>query len=408
MVVKRTLKERCHIDTDEDGDCFVGVKADSNDTIVYFPLGYELPLNEQEIRRDIQFLFRILATFTTKEDRVLHMKKNEAPQSVNFPIQAYLDVLNYYLDNGGYYTEKESQYSKSTRGKTNWSKTVKNITPVVQNKSFLYFSQIVRTSTPNEDRLITQINKYCVYESFEKLGWLFGTNMPEKSNLKLEKDHWIMILNDKISHSNNEVDKSLFKAMIAMIRYLDENTLDKQFYFGTEHFEYVWQGMIDKVFGIKNKDYYFPRASWKEKFGLRKGIQKHALEPDSIMIFENKFYILDAKFYRYGDTGIPDHLPNSSDINKQITYGEFVRNKENLDNKALYNAFLMPFNMKSNIFGVNGWVENIAEASGDWRNLPNLNYEKIQGIVVDVRFLMYHLEGNHDKEKGALAKAIEA
>ena len=28
--------------------------------------------------------------------------------------------------------------------------------------------------------------------------------------------------------------------------------------------------------------------------------------------------------YKYGWTGIPEHLPNGSSINKQITYGEYL------------------------------------------------------------------------------------
>lgn len=407
IMESKTLKERCHIDTDEDGDCFVGVKADSDDAIVYFPLGYDLPSNEQDIRRDIQFLFKTLASFTTKEDRLLHMKKNEVPQAVNFPIQAYLDIIDYYLDNGDYYMEKDPQYSINTRGKTNWSKTIKNITPAIQNKSFLYFNQIVRTSSPNDTKLITQINKYCVYESFLKLGWLYGTNMPEKPGISLEKNRFVAILNDKISSTNNNRDKSLFSAMIAMIKYLDERTLDKRFYFGTEHFEYIWQAMIDKVFGIRNKGAYFPRAIWIEKYGSNKGIPKHSLEPDSIMIIGDKYYVLDAKFYRYGRTGNSDHLPNSSDINKQITYGEYVETNKGIPNEKLFNAFIMPFNMKINFFGISSWSGNVAEATGDWRKKPSKNYEKIQGILVDIRYLMYHLDGNHDKDKNILAKSIE-
>ena len=37
---KKTLFDRCHVNTNEDGDTFVGVKADSDNVVVYFPLGY--------------------------------------------------------------------------------------------------------------------------------------------------------------------------------------------------------------------------------------------------------------------------------------------------------------------------------------------------------------------------------
>lgn len=82
------LRDHCHIDSNEDGDRFVGVKADSSNAMIYFPLGYQLPEDDDELRRDIKNLFYVLAAFTDKTDRVLHMDKFTAPQTVDFPIQA--------------------------------------------------------------------------------------------------------------------------------------------------------------------------------------------------------------------------------------------------------------------------------------------------------------------------------
>lgn len=133
------IREHCHINQNGDGDRFVGVKADSNNAMIYFPMGYELPAQDDELRRDIKNLFQVLATFTEKTDRVLEMDKFTAPQSVDFPIQAYLNVINYYLDhNGSYYTETETAYKVDKRGKTHWGRTIKTQTPMVQGKSLLY------------------------------------------------------------------------------------------------------------------------------------------------------------------------------------------------------------------------------------------------------------------------------
>ena len=120
----------------------------------------------------------------------------------------------------------------------------------------------------------------------------------------------------------------------------------KQFYFGTDSFEYVWEKLIDRVFGIKDKQNYFPKTRWKLKGKVKENV---ALEPDSIMLYNNQIYVLDAKYYRYGITGIPIHLPESSSINKQITYGEYIytqrRFKEQYgEDVPVYNAFLMPYN----------------------------------------------------------------
>ena len=63
--------------------------------------------------------------------------------------------------------------------------------------------------------------------------------------------------------------------------------------------------------------------------------------------------------------------------------------------------------MAKNYFEINDFVGNIGEAVGDWRDNKK-NYERIQGIVMDTRHLMYHYSGKPMKEKIALAECIEA
>lgn len=402
------IKKRCHINTNEDGDRFVGIKADSDDAVVYFPIGYQLPEKDAEIRRDIKHLFQVLSEFTEKKDRVLAMNRFEAPQFVHFPINAYLEVINYYMDkNGAYYTESEPIFKTSSRGKMDWAKTFRNQKPFMQpNGSPVYTQFTVRTSMPNDNKLITHIHRYCVYESFKKLGWLYVPNMPEPPQIPLNAKRFIIILNDKLVHTNNDKDKRLFKSMKDMLEYIDEKTSEKQFYFGTEYFETVWEKLLDRVFGEKNKQDFFPKTHWTLRYGKYKSKDKYPLEPDSIMIYKDKYYVLDAKYYRYGITGEPKHLPNSSSINKQITYGEYIQRQRNLSNESLFNAFIMPYNMDNNDFGLSEPFGNIGEAIGEWKT-NKLNYERVQGIVVDTRYLMHNYRGNSQKSIEALSQSIE-
>lgn len=406
------IREHCHINQNGDGDRFVGVKADSNNAMIYFPMGYELPAQDDELRRDIKNLFQVLATFTEKTDRVLEMDKFTAPQSVDFPIQAYLNVINYYLDhNGIYYTETETAYKVDKRGKTHWGRTIKTQIPMVQGKSLLYLNQVVRVNTPDLNRLITRIHRYCVYESFERIGWLYTTNSPEQPDITFDKNMFLATLNAKLGSTNNENDKKLFRSMIAMIEFRDNQTIDKQFYFGTDKFETVWERLIDKVFGVPNKDDYFPHGLWTERYGKNKDKPASALEPDTIMIYGGKYYVLDAKYYRYGilpQYG-PGLLPQSSDINKQITYGQFVKNQRTPDGAQVFNAFIMPYNRADNQFKINGLFGNVAEAVGDWVDHPDSpeSYERVQGIVFDTRYLLKNYDGNHDADKEELIREIE-
>lgn len=142
------------------------------------------------------------------------------------------------------------------------------------------------------------------------------------------------------------------------------------------------------------------------KYGEVKNKDTVPLEPDSIMIHNNKYYILDAKYYRYGISGDVKHLPNMSSINKQITYAEYVKQLKQVPNKSLYNAFIMPYNMNKNLLGLKNVAENIGEAISDTRQ-NNMRYEHIQGIVVDIRYLMYNYIGNITKCRDILSESIE-
>ena len=62
--------------------------------------------------------------------------------------------------------------------------------------------------------------------------------------------------------------------------------------------------------------------------------------------------------------------------------------------------------MAKNHFNLTSVVGNIGEAIGDWRYNKKY-YERIQGIVMDTRYLMYHYSGKPMKEKVALAECIE-
>lgn len=123
------------------------------------------------------------------------------------------------------------------------------------------------------------------------------------------------------------------------------------FYFGTDNFDHVWERLIDRAFGEQDKDKYFPRSRWLLDYGTYK--EKHPLMPDTIMIYNGKYYVLDAKCYRYGVTNIPDHLPNGSSINKQITYGEYLEQHLKIPAGSIFIAFIMPFNMAKNYFHIN-------------------------------------------------------
>lgn len=402
--LQKNIRERCHVNTNADGNSFVGVKADTDDAVIYFPIGYQLPDDDDQLRVDINNLFGVLAAFM-KEDKVIEESKFEAPRTVDFPMHAYLKVIRNFLQTGRYYVETDPQYKTDTKGHANWPRTVREQMALIQKNGSMIFTQMtVRSVTPNANKEITQIHQLCVYEAFDKLGWLYVPYMPEKPVTHPPVKKAIYILEQKLAATHNDVEQELFGAMKSMLTYIDDKSAEKQYYFGTDYFDRVWERMIDIAFGEDDKEQYFPRTRWLLDYGRDK--VKKPLMPDSIMIYGDKYYVLDAKLYKYGWTAVADDLPNGSDINKQITYGEYLARTRSLPDEKLFNAFIMPYNMQDNLFGITGTMGNIGEAVGDWR-ANDRNYERIQGIVVDTRHLMYNYIGTPEEQKRELAECIE-
>ena len=74
MDLQKNIRERCHVNKNDEGDSFVGVKADTDDAVIYFPIGYQLPPNDDDLRADINNLFYVLAAFM-KEDKLIEESK---------------------------------------------------------------------------------------------------------------------------------------------------------------------------------------------------------------------------------------------------------------------------------------------------------------------------------------------
>ena len=67
MTQNNSLIDNCEVVTQEDGDRFVGLKASTDEVKIYFPLGYDLPETDKELRKDIIHLLSVLHEFTGKE-----------------------------------------------------------------------------------------------------------------------------------------------------------------------------------------------------------------------------------------------------------------------------------------------------------------------------------------------------
>jgi len=366
---------------------FVGMQFINGLPVISFPRGYRLSENDEEVRKDILRLLSTIQKFSDKNAGYSNERKGN--EIVSFPLLSYQYVIRDFLANG-YYIEREDLYKKATKGKINWKRTIQQEKTQVDDGNVVYLDFVVKTSRINQNTLLSKIHEYCVYESFRNVGWLFvaGNIMPRKPQLKLDKKLFISTLQEALSNTFNSTKKMLFTSMINILEYSNESISEQTTAkFGTFNFEYIWEKMIDFVFGEDNKDIYFPHARWHIIQANDKEVESSALLPDTIMLFDEKIYILDAKYYKYGITSSPNHLPNSSSIHKQITYGEYINMKFNFEPNDIYNAFIMPFGKESED---EDNYKFISVGTADWKeyNESTLNFNYVLGVLLDVKHLI--------------------
>lgn len=385
-MTNNTLFDRCRANTNIENDVFVGIQKAGDIYEVSFPLGYHLSKEEKGLRKDILCLMNVLAkTVDKKESEVYIGKSSDDVQDM--PVHAYLYLIKDFYERG-YYKERETYYRTAKRGKISWGRTIKSKKPVIQGDEAYYLDFIVKKNTINENELITLVHKYCVYESFDRFGWLFTSFVPVKPKIGLNIKMMISVVNNKLQNTFNDRNKQLFLNMLAVLHALgDESKSD--FKYGTHRFEYVWEKLIDRTFGISEKAEYFPKTTWNLERG--KQYDNASLEPDSIMLYNGAIYVLDAKYYKYGRSGAPGHLPESTSINKQITYGEYIAEADKFMKDGIhptvYNAFIMPFNSAGKKFLTDKPIRCIGNATSNWKSGAE-KYENVIGILMDVKYLM--------------------
>lgn len=406
------LSKICVYNAKLEGKGFVGLHFEDGDLKVMFPLGYRRAETDTERRKDILNLISVLGSFMEKESAVDIPKAKETRPEYGFPIQAYLRIISDFLAHG-YYHETETEYHKSSSGKINWNKTVKKIKSEIINDEFFYLNFITRKSHNNEVALITQIHKYFVYEAFFKIGFLFSSYIPEKPQITYNKKMFRSIINLKLSQTFSDRNLVLFNDMKLIMDYLDASDSNKKYFrYGTEEFEYIWEKLVDRVYGISNKGDYFPHTEWRiegKVYGDKDiDYKKSSLRPDTIMLIGNgedkEAFVLDSKYYKFGETRTANSLPGTDSIIKQIAYGKYVENNDHLELKVkgdrIYNAFILPCDSRVEKPEVFGYATTTYEKN-------DKPYHKIYGILMDIKDLMYH-HARHDTSKiSLLANAIK-
>ena len=136
-------------------------------------------------------LTTLSANTERKESEIL--KQGNAFDEVEFPLQSYMYLIKDFFVRG-YYKEQEVLYKVAKSGKINWNRTIKTQKPYVQDMDVFYLDFVTKKNSVKENELITLIHEYCVYESFERIGWLYTEMMPKKPVIVKQEGYSVLFL----------------------------------------------------------------------------------------------------------------------------------------------------------------------------------------------------------------------
>ena len=100
-------------------------------------------------------------------------------------------------------------------------------------------------------------------------------------------------------------------------------------------------------------------------------------------------------------------LPETTSIQKQITYGEYIEKLKYEGIKDIRNAFILPYDKLNNKFGYFNILEYIGYATSEWKD-NDKNHEVIHAFLIDLSHVVKtYNKMHHESEIDLLVRNIE-
>lgn len=399
-----------HSVSGEIDNSFIGLKIKGNDVHFYYPESYHFECVNGEY--DLQSIINLLRTISlgkthSKDHNVTF---NSHREDNDFAIYSYLWLIRDWLNNG-FYINREKNFKTNQKGKVNWKRTF-NQQPIISNGNIIYNNVVVEVKS-EIDLLLLEIHKYCIKKSIEYIGWLFNLTAKGINCRKLNdslKKVYIRTLNIELERTFDDIKKMRLSHMKSVLIGLDVNNEEKDFVYGVDSYYYIFERMVDYIFGTeKDLTKFNPKATWKLFKPEAKEKDASKLRPDTILIKDNIAYIIDSKFYRFGSSGDINDLPETTSIQKQVTYGEYlskINENKTINVDKILNAFILPYDKTREKFKSNENIQYIGYAKTEWKN--NLEeHQFVYAFLID----LYHVvevwnNSNHDEDISNLIQEI--
>lgn len=398
-----------HIATGEADNSFVGMKIIGNQIHFYYPESYHFDKNNYT-RDDFLDLLKTISIAKSSSKDISQACDSRFGKS-DLALLSYIWVLEDYLKNG-FYINTELIMKTNQRGKINWKKTLQQ-QPIISGHNVIYSSLIAEVKSPRES-IIVEAHRYCIKKSISLIGWLYNVS-EEKidvvTNAEKMIPRYLEAIRTELSRTFDDEKHTRLMHMENVLIGLDEVSEDNSIVYGVDSYHYVFERMIDSIFGTEKADAYYPRFNWCLNFANSNSLPGPTIRPDTIMRYgENKsIYIIDSKFYRYGtlDLSQTKGLPESASIVKQIAYGQYVQCMYRKE--RVYNVFILPYDAKGkNAEVINTTNRNlvcVGKVSSDWES--DKSYSTIYTFLIDLRQVVKTWNRiNHDVDRKNLVDLL--
>lgn len=416
------LKIRKIDDTEESPD-YVGIKVVNGEVEITIPKFLDLSEKEEHKKEDRELLLAFLRSINIAKTLNRDYFKKQKADGNTWPIESYLWIINDYIENGIYFN-RDKKYFFDNKGRIEWKKTIKNM-PIISNGNVIYDKLVTsRTSALNSE--ITEIYKICLKYSIEKMSWYRDLNINIEVKQTKSPSEMLYIIRKELTNTFDDIKRLRFNHMINILSLADEQDMSSNnFTYWINNYHYVYERMVNYLFkGIseKEKTLFNPKGSWTI-LGQQEDVPASSLRPDTIFINTStnpkEVFIIDAKMYKFGYTTNLADLPETTSIQKQITYGDHVLTNKEIKDKygkvTVRNAFIIPYNktifsntqLDYSLEKINDNLYYVGEAHAEWRNTREKPHERIFTFLIDFNYLLQNYLKADSSDIDILCKKID-
>lgn len=321
-------------------------------------LNIMLPKNSEWVQHVSSDVINILID-SLRDNRARKSGDNiaEIDISVN-DLFAVVDWLIQDFRSNGIFEVNHAQWNKN-RGKTHWGRTIKKITPFIQDDNLVLLNLIKRKRVPEFDT-VSQVHASIMEQISNQFGVLFH-GFSFKSRLTQadlnDSDRLKRVLNETFTKTNIRREKILIQSLLNYLNLIDTNQSELSIV--TTEFHVLFENSFKQFIGDQvelHEPSAIPNAIWTIKLpGQNTITAKNKQIPDALVVRAEQEYeyldIYDTKYYdlTYYQNNTRSNVYTNTpadwySVGKQFFY-EYSYNRQAIsDNLAQgYNYFVFPW-----------------------------------------------------------------